>query len=1020
MRRTTVTTLSFVCIGVLMAVAAVVVQRRGAAARDATIAASLEAARRAEAAGDTAAAVTQFRRYVELVGDQADPEARSDFARLLLARAAVPRARPSEIDEAFDLAEVSIRRRPDDIALLRAFAEAKVARKRHAEAREHLLVLREKVASSPEAGRIDVEIARTWIGSGDEEQAMGILSGLVGFDPASRTFVEGESRGPAEAYLALESLIRQDRNLADTADAVLERCISLYPDDPAVLVALSGAKLAASKPNEALESANAAMAIAPSDPAVLLAHGKALAATRDFTAAGDAWTEARRRLPEDQSLFAAAARHFMRHGTPEQVLETLDAAIERFPNQQVTLSLIAAMPIGAGKRAEFDSRLSSARQRLGESHPIVVVLGARLLESRGRLCAAEKSLERARLIVPAQSKGNIDELLADCHRKLGEHDLACGEWQRLAEGQGRWTTAMAGMARSRLELGQSEEAAKVASRLEGRWLKGDGVGGNLAEALSVIVPVIRARPPGERDWSGVDRLLARLESSRAPAWRKAMIGAETLAAKGDYIGALAVVEPVVEEAPRHQLDATHLALLARVRGMDAAWERFDTFDSVRRSRAANLLALVHAYSQLCRGDERAWFDRALSATAELSPPESLQVLHSMAAIATAAGWDEEAASCRREAAKRIAADYRAPLCDALCAVRKGDAKGATVAAARVTKLEGADSPRAKVAAAAALISAARAGEPGKVIASSMPYRLDASVASRLQEASKLLLEAANVRPRWHVISELHAEIAWLEGDFPKASSFLREAIDGGGSGDPEIVAKLVEALRRSHRIAEADEVCLRCAPQSVGGLDRPAIGAMLACGDILPAVERTLEAVDLESVGEATLVWLGRSMASVGRNQEARQMFLRATHAAPTSPEPWLWLARSQVEQGDVPEAESTIATALGQISEDQRSLFAARGAAVVGRDDDAERGLREVTLAGGGSIAAAGHAVDFFAQRRRPKDAKAFLRELIAESGIGHDDLVYWARTRLADLDRGPGSGLIPSTDRRRVVPTK
>ena len=530
----------------------------------------------------------------------------------------------------------------------------------------------------------------------------------------------------------------------------------------------------------------------------------------------------------------------------------------------------------------------------------------------------------------------------------------------------------------------------------------------LCGAPAHIGSAAMSTPSADQTFRRADAL-ARLESTRAPAWRKAMIEAEVLAAKDDPAGALEKIETMVEDAPRHQLDPTHLALMARVQGIDAAWARFESLDASRRHRAATLLGLVRAHAGLAASQDRAWFDRAVAHSGELNPAESLQVLHAMAAIATSAGWVEEAAACRKEAARRVPADFRSAFGDALQAERRGDAEGARVAAARVAELEGADTPRAKVAAAAAMIAAARAGEPGTVIAPSMPYRVDDAVASRLREAGKLLLEAANDRRRWYIIPELEAEIEWLEGDFPAAIFFLREAIDGGGSEDPTLCARLVEALDRSHRVAEADEARLRFAPHRVVGTARPAIDAMLASGDVPAALERTLESVDVESADDRTLVWLGRTMAGAGRNEEARGMFLRATRAAPTSPEPWLWFARWQVEQGDAPGAEATIATALGKVADADRTLLAARGAALLGRDDDAERGLREAARAEGGSVAPIGHAVDFFVQRGRTKDAKAFLRELIADAGIGHEDMIYWARTRLADLDRGQAERIGP-----------
>ena len=105
------------------------------------------------------------------------------------------------------------------------------------------------------------------------------------------------------------------------------------------------------------------------------------------------------------------------------------------------------------------------------------------------------------------------------------------------------------------------------------------------------------------------------------------------------------------------------------------------------------------------------------------------------------------------------------------------------------------------------------------------------------------------------------------------------------------------------------------------------------------------------------------------------------------------------MSSGKTRAAEEAIASGISAVPEDQRRLLAARGAAVIGRTDDAERRFREAAQDPGIDIAPAAYMVDFLVQQKRGKEAEAFLQAII--DGVDDDRRVVrsWARSRLADL---------------------
>ena len=1057
MKRYLPTILLLACLGGLALVVPVAV-RRWSARMAASAASKLDAAKQAAVDGDDDGAIERYWAYLDAAGPNPDPAALEAYALLLLRRAARPKPSDNEVAAAFDAAEMAVRQCPESVELRRRLGELKLATGKPIEAREHLLIVREAIergTSTDEAAAVELLLAKSWAESGDVDRAAPIFARLIGFNLEEQAFAESgtaqEAGSPppadAEAFLILANLLRERLRAPAAADVVLERAHELHPDSVKVLLAYSRMKAAAKDVPAARAAAARAAAVDPTDASAILADAQMKASGGNPAAASAAFLTARTQFPDHKGIFRAALSHFQRHGTESETLELLAEGFSKYADEPRFLSFVSAMKLAPESLAPFKQALDDARTQRAADHPALVLLEARLFYEQHQWYRAEPLLSRIRALVPENSKLRIDILLAICHQQLGDNDLRLALLQRYAKPGATPNFIQAGIAAAQLDLGQTDAALASVRMLErqvGDSAAADedgdadgGVGGGVSRsqrkrailfALSTIVAVERTQPAAKREWSAAETLLEELEAMPwEERWQLALPRADLLAAGGDIAAALAILDPFVSEnAELHQLQARRLTWLSKQSGIDGVREAFARMPEATRAQPIVLLALADAERAAAVGDDRAWLEQ-IAVLAESIPDatDALEVFQALAGMAAEADWLEESVSLWRRGAKVMPDDFRPPLGLALLAARKARVDGprasagetpssaaaaaaekaavvaeAAAAAAEVAKLDGPDTPRSRVARAAALVAEARAGEPGAVVTPSAPFRLPAKEAGLLRSASQRLVEAANDRSTWQAIAVLAGEIALVGNDFSTAIDQMKQARAFGPENAP-LTRDLIETLTKAGRFAEASLLQATVAPAGLGGAVRTSIEAEMREGDLEGAAERSLRAIDVEKADVDTLLWLGRLCGRCGRREQAGELFLRATQTAPDSPDAWLWLARFEVAGGNKDAAEGVIARGIEAVPEGAKKLLAARGAVTVGRLDDAERNFLAAVAASGADIAPAGHTVDFYLQRGKGKQAEAFLETLIGRlaGDPSRNDLESWGVRRLDGL---------------------
>lgn len=977
------------------------------------LARELQQARQARAAGKDREAADHYERYRTVAGSAVDPDALVERAMVALDLASLPGASPRATRHAMGAAVEAIRLRPDDIRLRQGLAGLQISGRDFPGAREHLLVVRESIAAGGadvDLAATDLRLAETWLGTGDHQRALEIVARLTGFDVEAGAFGE---RPPgavpaAAAYLMLAGILRDKLDDPTSAAAAVERCVEAHPDDPAALVSFSLLASARGDAAAALDAAVRAASVAPDDHQVALTHAQTLAATGDQKAACAAYVDGVRRMPLDRPLFAAAARHVAWYGDPEQILEILDGCWERLGQQEyAVLVFLANMRVDWKSRATIAERLAKARETYAEDNPAVIVLEARVRTAEGAWVAAEKALIKARAVVPKEAKPRMDELLARCLLALGEPDEAVVIYQRLEREPSRWWGATSGLAEAHLALGHREQAAGFVDALCRRWVAGrmaDDAGSQswlVAPTLSPMIRVMASRRGDRRDWTRLDSMIEALAAVPPGSTdaRIAMARGESAAAKGDFDAVDAIVPPSTEASPMPQFDPLRLATVGNRDGIAAMRAFLATLPRWRRNTdtltAAGRLEAAHA-----SGDDREWLRSSAAASGDVgSATEAVQLLQELARLAVQAGWADEVRALWEQALARAPEDFRPPLALAIEAARGGESEAAAAAASRVIAIEGAASPRGRVAAAAAIIADVRRDDGGRP---ERPGAAAATRAKRLEEATLMLRLVANDRKRWQPVDVLLADIEALQGDWMAAASHLQRAVDNGPD-DPRLVLDLAAALDRCLRSADAERYRDTVAPADVGGGDRMGIDAAIRMEDFATAAERALASIDVDAAGLPTLAWLSRLCSRAGMHDQAAELATKAARLDPADPDGWLLLAACRMKDADQAAADAALAEGWDAVSPRQRRLLQARGDAVVGRAQRAEQGFREEIEHGVDDPAAVAFFVDFLIQAGRTKDAVSVLEDLVAGRWGERFATRKWAMERAGTLADAP-----------------
>ena len=974
------------------------------------------AARDAQAEGKIAEAMKLYAIY--LGHKPGDAAANAEFAGLVFEQSSHPGATGKQLQATLDTINAALLKNPDSLTLRRQFVVTLLRMRQFGPARRELDLLRKQLTAAPAATRaasgIDLEEvtlldANACFGNENIPEALTLAGGLIGFDPATKTFGPAPTGGRfvTDASLLVATILLDKERDRETADKVLERLEQAPADDPRSLLAQARWHAAHGDLVRGSRAVARASALAPDDRAVLSTALAVAVADRRWDEAVRLAGRIRELFPESPEGDLGLATIAVQQNEPERALETLRQGLERLPDNPTLLLSLADVQLLSQQLDDAERTIAGLATTAGPANVPVGMLESRLLIARREWLPAVKRLDALRPLVAesAELKRQVDLLLAQCHARLGQVDEQLAANQRALGSAPGSLAARAGNAAALAASGRTDDALAELEKLAA------ALGPErLLEQPQIWQPLLRLRgmhqlqlPSDQRDWSQVVALLDALDRSKTvTAAVLATLRYDQLVAAGDKAAAAAVLDralaahgeepelwerfvvaalgkgghaaamaawqklpPTVADDPRLLVVRAGLAVRAP---QDEATEILDGLESRAASLPADdsgrLLAAV-ATSRLTMGDQ-AGAERTLRALLEKTP-DDLQT---------------------RFALFELACEQR-------------DVAKAKAAADEIGRLCGPTSASGRTAEAAALLLEVSIDEAATVAKDGGPPAAAAAGtenAARLEAARNLLVEAEHERPGWPVIQRLLADLELLRGDIPAAITRLRKGVELGPE-NAVLVRRLVALLSNSGRYDEAREVLDLLGTDIPRGFERMSAEVDINAGRADAAIalaERSIASGQAFSPGD--LVWFGQVLSRAKKTDLALKAFERAVRENPRSLPGWLSLVACQIAAGDRPAAERSLERAAESLEPPARQLCLARGQAQLGRTSDAEKTYREAIAAHPDAIELQVGLAELLDAAGRTMEARDALRKIVATEAAPETPR-RWARRALAEL---------------------
>ncbi|NBW87469.1 MAG: hypothetical protein EBR23_11760, partial [Planctomycetia bacterium] len=360
-------------------------------------------ARQRQAEGKPAEAINLFGRYLGLrPGDDA---AYAEYARLILDRAAAADATRTDLARAYNTLETAVRRNPDDDTLRYRLAEFQIRIGRAVDAREHLKVLQEHLATRPpapeghgpaageaprvkplDANQIKVMLVKSYVGTSDFATAARLAAELVGFDVDAKQFHEDLSSvvGPTDAYVILAFVLKDKLEARDAAQDVMQRLVTVRSEDAQAWLALGNWQRQLGTIDAAAESVARALKIDPGSGDALFAAFELALTRRDFVTARELATKARETFPLDERSYRGLASVAMQDGKLAEAEEILLDGVEQLPSKASLLLMLGDAYLQQGKLEEVTRTIARIKELFGTASPAVGLLEARLFVAERR------------------------------------------------------------------------------------------------------------------------------------------------------------------------------------------------------------------------------------------------------------------------------------------------------------------------------------------------------------------------------------------------------------------------------------------------------------------------------------------------------------------------------------------------------------------------------------------------------------------------------------------------------------
>jgi len=947
--------------------------------RKRSVAALLVRARAAEKAGDRAKADGFYAHYLGFRPD--DSEVLADYGVMLAGAADTPAAR----QKALLVLEQGLRRDPARSDIRREVIRIAMDRtmQRYAQAREQIETL---LAATPDDGELELQAARCLEGERRYPEAAGLYEKASAHLPSQ-----------IDGYIRRAELLRTRLGKPAEAEKVLDRMVELNPDSHRAFLE-RGKQRSLGGPGGADRDIARALQLAPDEVDVLAAAAELAIGKGDVDGARRLAARCLDLQPKEARFHELSFRIESRAGRTEEAEAILRRGVEIAPDAEGRIQLLmelAHLLIRRGNYPEADRAI----ERLGGEKvrpEYVKLFTARVLVGKGQWREAAKVLDE---IHPELSNTpdwayEADLLLGQCCERLGEDDRRSAAYNRALALKPMGLPARLGLAETLSASGRVEEAISLYQNLEGE------VPQVRVKLARLLIRRNLQRPSERRDWAEVDRALVAAKEASPGSMEVQLLRAEAFADRGRFEESRGDLKAAAGRFPGRDEPWTALAELALKEGRrEVASSVLDEAERTLGDRIG--LRLARAEVHVARGGKEAvaGLDRLAEGLDRL-PEEARPPL--LLALADAHRRLGDLPGARRivgRLAEQSPDDLGVRLVSFELAYRSDDGAGMK---ADLDAIGDRDEVVAKLARARYLTwSATRPGKPGSVDRAS------------LDEARRILGQAAARRPNWPPVVLTGAFVDDLEGDREAAVRGYLQAIELG-ERSPDIALRAIELLVGRSRYDQADEVVRKvlggAGPPNDPRIYRVAAEVALRVKDAPRALGYGTKAIANDTKSPGDRLWRGRLLWSAGKTAQA-EADLRAAAASAgeaEAPEAWLTLVSYLAATGRLPQAEQAIDQARRKLPEPGKPLALARCFAALGRPEPAREQYRAALAAAPEDQATLRAASEVALVVGEFEDAKEYLRKLVSRQSTAPDDAAQ-ARRILGVL-------LAASGDRRQT----
>lgn len=994
---------------------------------------------RAEAAletGDRGEALQLLSRYTGMRPD--DARAYGLYAELLLEAAEAPGAGRAQFSRAYSALETAVRKDPDNLYLRQRLAQFQIFINRPGDAREHLIVLRDRAGSAAgdrssqanesgeskgeddstkrllSPGEIDVLLARALMGTGRFDEAADVLAERLGYDRTARTFsvpVEEATKGDTDAYIFLAAILDDELRATSEAEAVLDRLVQVNANDARAWLAMRGWHAQRGDAAAALEDVRKAIEVAPDDLEALLAEFETKLDQRALADAEAAVTKAAELYPNEERVVRAEAMLALRQGDREKAIAVLESGLERMPGQVALLLMLADTQLQVGDVDSTEKSVALLTDLTGGANPAVGLLRARVDMARQRWLEAQQLLEEVRPQANPTSDTirQIDLYLGQCYERLGQFDRQLEANQRVLSDDPNSVAARIGAASALAASGRKEQALAEYEVIFNAMAPDD-----VSAFPQLWNPLLQlridrqlARPSAEREWTDVDALVDLLGSSpRINDAQIAILRADVMVRKDQSNEAIALLREALSKDPSSQpLLGAALTLVLRFEGPSEARAIVEAAPEEARQAPAVMTMEANVAAASDAGDAAEALADLEGRVQQLPIVDQPSVVNAIAAAYGAIDRGDDAIRVYRSLLERDSDNLAG--WDSLfrLAEQRADVELVKETSRAIARLSGEDSAEAKVAEAATLMLETRLAAAARAEAG-VEAALDSSARDALLKIRALLIEAETERQNWAEVQLRFADVALAERDLDTAIDRLKQAARLA-PGNSLIIRRMVSLLHTANRIDEAEEAMALLRPEDMRGLERITADIQFRSGNFDAAVAIAERSVQDTSDNPEDLTWLGQLLARSGDTARAISVYQRAVDLDPSQATSWLALLSLQAGDNQADAAAATLEKAKASLASPDREVVAAQGDEMLGRYEQAEETLRQAAANSDGDTIQAGQALaSFLIRRGRLDDAQDQLQKIVDSSVQKNRDrpVKRWARRTLAELlaDRG------------------